>query len=83
MPKGKSQGNGEVQYRNGQQVSPEALAAFYRHRTESLQNSHTTQRQQSAQMEQQKKVEDGMRPTMGIVDYVISALAGHPGFMPK
>lgn len=78
-----SYSNPDQTRRNGQQVSPEALAAFYRLRTESLTDSHTTQKASTKQMEATQALPAGMQPTQGIVDYVISALAGHPGYMPK
>ena len=70
--------------RNGQQVDPAALAAFYRHRSESLRNSHTVAREGTQGMNQaQLRGEQTKRPTVGIVEYVISALQGHPGYMNK
>ncbi len=76
--------NSKNETRNGQQVSPEALAAFYRHRSESLRNNHTTIKAQNEAMNLEKPIVDNnMRPSTGIVEYVISALQGHPGYMPK
>ncbi len=71
---------GSREYRNGQAVSPDALAAFYRKRSESLQNSHTTTREQEAKMIPAPTAQPSGRPEdMGWIDYIISALRGTPG----
>lgn len=68
------------QKKNPSGPSPEALAAFYRLRSESLRNSHTTTQEQTQQMNRQvNQPKPEVQQPMGIVEYVLSALAGHPG----
>lgn len=76
----------QVEKRNGQKVDPAALAAFYRHRSESLRDAHTVARQgpdgsQAIQATQQANQKKKLRPVEGILDYVLSAFQGHPGFL--
>lgn len=66
-------------------ISPDALRAFYRQRSESLQNSHTVRGEQSAQMQTQQDtgIPANKRPAQGVLEYVISALQGTPGYLNK
>lgn len=70
---------------NQSKVSPDALAAFYRHRSESLRQTSTVKGQQDEQLNQSQKLNTpkGQRPTMGVLEYVISALQGHPGHIEQ
>lgn len=64
-----------------QKVSPQALEAFYRLRSQNLRNNSTTTENQNKGMEQaQQEIQQKDRPAdMGILEYVMSALGGHPG----
>ena len=58
------------QIRNGQVVDPEALAAFYRHRSESLKgDTHTTTRPATG---------NPITRAGGLYNYLITALQGKP-----
>ncbi len=61
-------------------VSPEALAAFYRQRSESLRGAHTVQGETTnAMIQAQKDADAAKAQPMGLFDYIISALKGTPG----
>ena len=59
--------------------SPEALAAFYKMRSESLRDSHTTTQDAQMQTTPQQPQPADNHGGMGWLDYLISALKGHPG----
>lgn len=67
------------QVRNGQAVSDEAMAAFYRHRSEALRRTTTVAKPGTTGTPAATPAAPAPQPTVGVFDYIVSALKGHPG----